>query len=99
MLAAHIKSMTLLATPFRSSTLQPFAFGPGTQWQEITREIREQIPVMLKERLTPPPRETYSLNRYALRSYPSLGSPPLQFVAGLVLTYSFYAGIDRNAGN
>ncbi|EIM84592.1 ABC1-domain-containing protein [Stereum hirsutum FP-91666 SS1] len=63
MLAAHIKSMTLLATPFRSSTLQPFAFGPGTQWQEITREIREQIPVMLKERLTPPPRETYSLNR------------------------------------
>lgn len=63
MLAAHIKSMILLATPFRSSTPQPFAFGPGTMWSEITGEIREQIPVMLRERLTPPPRETYSLNR------------------------------------
>lgn len=31
--------------------------------QAITSEIREQIPVMLRHRLTPPPRETYSLNR------------------------------------
>lgn len=91
--------MTLLATPFRSSTLQPFAFGPGTQWQEITREIREQIPVMLKERLTPPPRETYSLNRYVCRSYPSLRLLLLHFEDGLVLIYDFNAGIDRDAGN
>lgn len=63
MLNAHINSMILLAAPFRSSTPQPVAFGPGTAWADATAEIRALIPVMLKYRLTPPPKETYSLNR------------------------------------
>ncbi|KAJ7585170.1 ABC1-domain-containing protein [Mycena floridula] len=63
MLDAHVQSMILLATPFKASTRQPFYFGPGSQWTDITTKIRGHIPVMLSERLTPPPRETYSLNR------------------------------------
>jgi len=60
---AHITSMILLAAPFNSSTPQPVAFGPGTVCADTTAQIRALVPVMLRHRLTPPPKETYSLNR------------------------------------
>lgn len=61
MLDAHIKSLILLGHPFGPSTAQPFSFAPSAQ--SLSSQIRDLIPVMLKNRLTPPPRETYSLNR------------------------------------
>ncbi|KAF8582538.1 ABC1-domain-containing protein [Ramaria rubella] len=63
MINAHLASMQLIGTPFRRSTPQPFSFARGSEWTRITDEIRAQIPIMLTNRLTPPPRETYSLNR------------------------------------
>lgn len=61
MLSAHLSSLKSLAIPFLPSSpdIIPFStFGPL-----ITSSIREQIPIMLKHRLSPPPKETYSLNR------------------------------------
>ncbi|KAG8846379.1 hypothetical protein FRB91_000868 [Serendipita sp. 411] len=59
MVDAHTRSIMLLAMPFRRETPQPYNFEDQT----ISDEIRSLIPFMLQNRLTPPPRETYSLNR------------------------------------
>ncbi|CAO1632189.1 unnamed protein product [Sympodiomycopsis kandeliae] len=57
MVDAHIQSMTLLGSPFRSQV--PYNFTGQT----LTEEIKSHIPLMLAQRKTPPPKETYSLNR------------------------------------
>lgn len=59
MRAAHVDSMIALGQPFRAQAPDPFPFAGQT----ITAQVRAQIPLMLRERLTPPPEPTYSLNR------------------------------------
>lgn len=54
---AHVDAVMILGEAFNSE--KPFDFG----LQSTTERIHNLIPVMLKERLTPPPEETYSLHR------------------------------------
>uniref|UniRef100_A0A665XFB9 Atypical kinase COQ8A, mitochondrial n=1 Tax=Echeneis naucrates TaxID=173247 RepID=A0A665XFB9_ECHNA len=54
---AHVDAVMILGEAFSSE--ECFDFGS----QSTTERIHSLIPVMLRERLTPPPEETYSLHR------------------------------------
>lgn len=54
---AHVDAVMILGEAFSSQ--DPFEFGT----QSTTERIHNLIPVMLRERLAPPPEETYPLHR------------------------------------
>ncbi|KAK5125558.1 hypothetical protein LTR85_000669 [Meristemomyces frigidus] len=59
MLKAHVDSIMTLAEPFNQTAPEVYDF----ENQTITDRVRANIGLMLKERLVPPPEETYSLHR------------------------------------
>lgn len=65
MFAAHYLGTLAMAEPFKVTPTGYYDFGSQT----ITKNVNEIVPAMSKHRLTPPPKEIYSLHRKIVGTY------------------------------
>ena len=65
MINAHYLGVLAMAEPFREIPNGIYDFGSQT----ITKNVNEIVPAMSKHRLTPPPKEIYSLHRKIVGAY------------------------------
>jgi aarF domain-containing kinase len=100
MLDAHVNSVLTLAEPFQAAGPEVYDFRDQT----ITDRVRSFIPVMVRERLAPPPEETYSLHRKLSGAFllcARLGSrvPCRELFEKAVGTWEGRARINREGGD
>lgn len=65
MLHAHYLGTLAMSEPFRKTEKGIYDFSN----QSITKSLNEVVPAMSKHRLTPPPKEIYSLHRKIVGTY------------------------------
>lgn len=63
MLHAHLDSLTSLAEPLDPSRNTVAGSLFDFAGSDIPQRVRAHVPLMLRERLTPPPTESYSIHR------------------------------------
>ncbi|BFZ56720.1 hypothetical protein PYCC9005_003768 [Savitreella phatthalungensis] len=61
MIEAHLSSILTLAEPFSFQLSRDAVYD--FEGQTVTERVKKYIPTMLRQRLAPPPEETYSLHR------------------------------------
>lgn len=63
MMDAHVSSVLIIGEPF--AVEEPFDFGN----QNVTKRIYDKLPVLLEQRIKPPPQIVYSVNRMLSGGY------------------------------